>query len=128
MFRIVAEVIVAVMYFVSIYFETWSQTLKEEHALRVFQERVLSRIFGPKRGEVAGDWRKLRNGDLRNLYTSSSIIKMIKSWRMRSAVHVARVWNRDAYRLLMITPEGKRPPGRPRRRRMGSIRMDLREI
>jgi hypothetical protein len=98
------------MYFVSIYFVTWSQTLREEHALRVFEERVLSRIFGPKSDEVAGEWRKLLSGDLRNLYTSPSIIRMIKSWRMRSALHVARVRNSDAYRVLVGTPEGKRPP------------------
>jgi hypothetical protein len=62
--------------------ETWSLTLREEHRLRVFENRVLRRIFGPKRDEVTGDWRKLHNEELRRLYSSPSIIRMIKSRRM----------------------------------------------
>jgi hypothetical protein len=66
--------------------ETWSLTSKEEHRLRVFENRVLRRIFGPKRDEVTGEWRKLHNGELRDLYSSPSIIRIIKSRRMRWAV------------------------------------------
>jgi hypothetical protein len=71
--------------------ETWSLTLREEHRLRVFENRVLRRIFGPKRDEVIGGWRKLYNEELHNLYRSSSIIRIIKSRRMRWAVHVVRM-------------------------------------
>jgi hypothetical protein len=71
--------------------ETWSLTLREEHRLRVFENRVLRRIFGRKRDEVTGGWRKLHNEELHNLYSSTSIIKMIKSRRMRWAGHVARM-------------------------------------
>jgi hypothetical protein len=70
-------------------FETWSLTLGEEHRLRVFENRVLRRIFGPKRDEVVGDWRKLDDGELHNLYCSPSIIRIFKSRRMRWAEHVA---------------------------------------
>jgi hypothetical protein len=74
--------------------ETWSLSLKEEHRLRVFENRVLRRIFGPKRDEVTGEWRKFHNGELRDLYSSPSIIRMIKSRRMRWAGHVARMGRR----------------------------------
>jgi hypothetical protein len=69
--------------------ETWSLTLREEHRLRVFENRVLWRIFGPMRDEVMGDWRKLHNEDLHNLYSLPNIIRMIKSRRMKWAGHVA---------------------------------------
>jgi hypothetical protein len=69
--------------------ETWSLILGEEHRLRVFENRVLRRIFGPKRNEMVGSWRKLHNEELYNLYCSPSIIRMIKSRRMRWAGHVA---------------------------------------
>jgi hypothetical protein len=83
----------------------------------VFENRVLRRIFGPKRDEVTGEWRKLHNEELHDLYSSSSIIRMIKSRRMRWAGHVARIGvKRNAYRLLVGKPEGKRPLGRARRR------------
>jgi hypothetical protein len=107
---------------------TWSLTLREEHGLRVFENRVLRRIIGPKRDEVPGDWRKLHNEELYNLYSSPNIIRMIKSRRMRWAGHVAQMrMKRSGYSILMGTPEG-RPLGRPRRRWEDNIKIDLREI
>jgi hypothetical protein len=95
---------------------------------RVFENRVLRRIFGPKRDEVTGRWRKLHNEELHNLYFSPSIIRMIKSRRMRWAGHVARMGEtRNAYRILVGKPEGKRPLGRPRHRWVDNIKMDHRE-
>jgi hypothetical protein len=85
--------------------------------VRVFENRVLRRISGPKRDEVTGEWRKFLNEELRDLYSSPSIIRTVKSRRMRWASHVARMGKkRNAYRLLVGKPEGKRPLGRPRRR------------
>jgi hypothetical protein len=99
--------------------EIWSLTLKEKHRLRVFENRVLRRIFGPKWDKVTAEWRKLHNEELRNLFSSPSIIRIIKSRRMRWAAHVARIGEkRIAYRLLVGKPEGKIPLGRPRRRWM----------
>jgi hypothetical protein len=90
---------------------------------------VLRRIFGPKWDEVMGEWRKLHNEELRDLYSSPSIIRIIKSRRMRWAGHVARMGaKRNAYRLLVGKTEGKRPLGRPRRRWVDNIRMDLGEV
>jgi hypothetical protein len=95
----------------------------------LFENRVLRRIFGPKRDEVKGSWRKLRNEELHNLYSSPSIIRMIKSRRMRWAGHVARMTGKsNAYRILVEKPEGKRSLGRPRRRWMDNIKMDLRDV
>jgi hypothetical protein len=71
--------------------ETWSLTLREEHRLRVFENRTLRSIFGPKRDEVKGDWRKLLNEELHNFYSSRSIIRVIKSRKTRWAGHVARM-------------------------------------
>jgi hypothetical protein len=83
----------------------------------VFENRVLRRIFGPKEDEVTGEWRKLHNEELRNLYSSPSKIRIIKSRKMRWAAHVARMGRkRNAYRLLIGKPEGRRPLGKPRRR------------
>jgi hypothetical protein len=94
--------------------------------VRVFENRVLRRIFGPKRDEVMGGWSKLHNEELHNLYSSPSIIRIIKSRRMRWAGHVARMGDkRNVYRLLIGKPEGKRPLGRPRRRWIDNIKMDL---
>jgi hypothetical protein len=90
---------------------------------RVLENKVLRRIFGPKRVEVTGGWRKLHNEELRDLYSSPSIIRIIKSRRMRRAVHVARMGDkRNACRLLVGKQDGKRPLGRPRRR---NIKMDF---
>jgi hypothetical protein len=88
--------------------ETWSLTLSMEHRLRVFENRVLERIFGPTRDEVTGGWRKLHNEELRDLYSSPSIIRMLKSRRMKWAGHAERMGERrNAYRLLVGKPEEK---------------------
>jgi hypothetical protein len=109
--------------------ETLSRTLREDHRLRVFENRVLRRIFGPKRDDVTGEWRKLHNEELHNLHSSPDINRQVKSRRMRWAGHVARTGEeRKVYKVLVRKPEGKRPLGRPRRRWEDGIRMDLREI
>ncbi|KAJ4443868.1 hypothetical protein ANN_05655 [Periplaneta americana] len=109
--------------------ETWTFTLREEHRLRVFENKVLRKIFGAKRDEVTGEWRKLHNTELHALYSSPDIIRNIKSRRLRWAGHVARMGeSRNAYRVLVGRPEGKRPLGRPRRRWEDNIKMDLREV
>jgi hypothetical protein len=108
--------------------ETWSVTLGEEHRQRVFENRVLRKIFGPKR-EEDGWGRKLHNDELHNLYSSPNIVKVIKSRRMRWTGHVARMGEgRDVYRVLVGRFEGKRPLGRPRHRWEDNVKMDLREI
>jgi hypothetical protein len=108
--------------------ETWSLTLREEHRLRVSENRVLRRMFGPKRDEATGEWRKLHNEELHILYSSPNIIRQIKSRKMRWTGHVVRMGEeRNVYRVLMGKPEGERPLGRPRRRWEDWIRMDLRE-
>jgi hypothetical protein len=103
--------------------------LREEHRLRVFENRVLRRIIGPKRDKVTAEWRKLHNEELHILYSSPNIIRQIKSRRIRWAGHVARMGEeRNVYRVLMRKPEGKRLFGRPRRRWADGIRIYLREI
>jgi hypothetical protein len=95
----------------------------------VFENRVLRKIFGPKRNEVTGDWRKVHNEELHDLYSSPSIITIIKLRRMRWTGHVARMGEKgNAYRLLVGKPEGKRPLGRPRCRWVDNIRMDIGEV
>ena len=103
--------------------------LREERKLRVFENMVLRRIFGPRRDEVTGEWRRLLNEELNDLYSSPNIVRVIKSRRMRWAGHVARMGEeRGAYRVLVGKPKGKRPLGRPRRRWVDNIRMDLQEV
>jgi hypothetical protein len=95
--------------------ETWSLTVREEHKLRVFENRVFRRIFGPKRDGVMGGWRKLYNEELHNLYSSPGIIRIIKPRRMRWVGHVVRMGEkRNVNRLLVGKPEGKRSLGRRR--------------
>jgi hypothetical protein len=95
----------------------------------VFENRVLRRIIGPKRDEVTGEWRKLYNEELHNLYLSPDIIRQVKSRRMRWVGHVARMGEeRKLYKVLVGKPEGKRPHRKPRRRWEDGIRMDLRVI
>jgi hypothetical protein len=95
----------------------------------MFENRVLRKIFGRKRDEVTGEWRKLQNEELRDLYSSRSIIRIIKPRNMRWAGHVARMGvKRNTYRLLMGNAEVKRPLRRPRHRWEDNIRMDLREV
>jgi hypothetical protein len=102
---------------------------REEHRLRVSENRVLRRIFGPKRDEVTGERRKLPHEELHNLYSSPDIIRQVKSRRMRWAGHVARMGEeKKVYKVLVGKPEGRRPLGRPRRRWEDGVRMDLRKI
>ena len=104
----------------------WSQTLREEHRLRVFEKRVLRRIFGPKRDGVTGEWRKLHNEELNDLYCSPNIVWVIKSRRMRWAGHVARIEEgRGVQKVLVGKTEEKSPLGRSRRRWEDNINMDL---
>jgi hypothetical protein len=107
--------------------ETWSLSLREEHRLRFFENRMLRRIFGPKR-EKDGSWRKLHNDELHSLYSSPNIVRVIKSKRMRWAGHVARMGEgRGVYRVSVGRLEGKRPLGRTRRRWEDNIKIDIRE-
>jgi hypothetical protein len=95
----------------------------------VFEKRVLRRIFGPKRDEVTGEWRRLHNEELNDLYSSPNIIRVIKSRKIRWAGNVARMGEkRDAYRILVGRPEGRRPLGRSRLRWEDNIKMDLQEV
>ena len=104
----------------------WSLTLREEHRLRVFENRVLRKVFGPKRVEVTGEWRKLHNEELNDLYSSPNIVRVVKSRRMRWAGHVARMGeDRVVHRVLVGKPEGKRPLGRSRRRWEDNIKINL---
>jgi hypothetical protein len=94
----------------------------------VFQNRVLRRIFGPKRDEVTGEWRKLHNEELQNLYSSSDIIRQVKANEVGRACGTHGREGRKVYKVLVRNPEGKRPLGRPRRKWEDGIRMDLGEI
>ena len=96
---------------------------------RVSENRMLRRIFWPKRDEVTGEWRKLHNEELNYLYCSHNIVRVIESRRMRWAGHAARMGEvRGVYRVLVWKPEGKRPLGRPRRRWEDNIKMDLQKV
>jgi len=109
--------------------DTRSLTLREEHSLRVFGNRVLTRIFGPKRDEETGEWRKIYKEELNDLHCLSNIVRVIKSRRMRWAGHVARMGERrGVYRVLVGKPEGKRPLGRPRSRWDENITMDPQDM
>ena len=95
----------------------------------MFENKVLRKIFGAKRDDVTGEWRKLHNAELHALYFSPNIIRNLKSRRLRWAGHVARMEkSRNAYRVLVGKPKSKRPLGRPRRRSEDNIKMDLREV
>jgi hypothetical protein len=110
-------------------YETWSLTLRVERRLRVFENRVLKRVFGAKRDEVTREWRKLHNEELRDLYSLPHIVRVVKSRRMRWAGHVARMGEgRDVHGVLVGRPEGTRPWGRPRRGWVDNIKMDLQEV
>jgi len=103
--------------------------LREERKWLVFENMVLRGIFGPRRDEVTGEWRRLLNDELNYLYSSPNIVRVIKSRRMRWVGHVARMGEeRGVYRFLVGKPEGKRPLGRARRRWVYTIRMDLQKV
>jgi hypothetical protein len=126
MINIYRNIILPVLLYVC---ETWSLTLREELKLRESENRVLKRIFGPKRGEIRVEWRKLHNEELNDLYSSPIIVRVIKSRRMRCEGHVARMGeSKGLYRILVGRPEGKRPLGRPRRRWKDNINMALQEV
>ena len=109
--------------------EVWSLILREERKLRVFENMVLRRIFGRRRDEVTGEWRRLHKEELNDLYSSPNIVRVIKSRRMRWAGHVARMGEeRGVHRVLVRKPKGKRPLGRTRCRWVDNIRMDLQEV
>jgi hypothetical protein len=109
--------------------KTWSLTLREERKLRVFENRVLRKVYGPKRDEVTGKWRKLHNEELNDLYSLPNIVRVVKSRRMRWAGHAARMGeNSVVHRVLVGKPEEKWLLGRPRRRWKYNIKMDLQKV
>ena len=109
--------------------ETWSLTLREEHRLRMSENKVLRSIFGSKRDEVTGEWRKLPNEELNDLYYSPNIVWAIKSKIIKWAEHVARMGDgRGLYRVLVEKPERKRRLGKRRRTWDDNIKMDLQEV
>jgi hypothetical protein len=107
-------------------FETWSLILREEHRLRVLENRILRRIFGPRRDDVTVEWRKLHNEKLNDLYSSPNIVRVVKSRRMRWAGHVERMGERRGlYRVLVRKTEGKGPLLRPKRRWEDNININI---
>jgi hypothetical protein len=109
--------------------ETWSLILREERRMRVFENRVPRRVFGPKRDEATGEWRKIHNEELSDLYSLPNVVRDVKSRRMRWTGNVARMREgRGVHRVLFGKHEGKRPLGRPRRRWEDNIKMDLQEV
>jgi hypothetical protein len=110
-------------------YETWSLILREDRRLRMFKNRLLRRIFEPKRHEVTGEYRKLQNEEHKDLYSSPNIVRVIKSRRMGRTPRVVRMGEvRGVYRVLVGKPEGKGPPGKPRRRWDNNIETDLQEV
>ena len=106
--------------------ETWSLPLLEECTLTVFENRVLRSIFGPKRDKVTGEWRKLHNEELNDLYSSATMTEVVRSRRIRWAGYVPHMGERRAaYSILVGKPEGKSPPGRPRRRWEDNIKINF---
>ena len=111
------------------YLKSWSLTLREERRLRVLENRVLRRVFGPTRDEVTGEWKKLHNEELSDLYFLPNIVRVVKSRGMIWAAHGACMGERrGVHRVLVGKLEGKRPLGRPRRRWEDNIKMDLQEV
>jgi hypothetical protein len=103
--------------------------LREESRLRIFENRMLRRTFEPKRDEITGEWRRLHNEELYDLYFSPNIIRVIKSKRLRWAEHAASIGEkRGAYRLLVVKLDGRRALGKPRRRWQDNIKMDFLEM
>jgi len=108
------------------YLYHFNSTYFTERKLRMFENMVVRRTFGPRRDEVTAEWKRLHNEELNDLYSSSNIVRVIKSRRMRWTGHVACMGEeRGVYRVLVGKPEGRRPLGRPRRRWVDNIRMDL---
>jgi hypothetical protein len=121
--RVYRTVVLPVVLYVR---ESWSVTLRKEQRLRVFENRVLRRIFGAKGNEATREWRRLHNEELNDLYSSQNVIRVIKSRRMRWAGHVAHIGEkRGAYRNLVWRPEERRPLGRQRRKWEDNIKMVL---
>jgi hypothetical protein len=115
--------------FVSYGHETWSLPLREEYRLRVYENRVLRIIFGPKRIEVTREWRELHSEELNEMYSSPNIVWVIKSRRMRWTGHVVCMGDRRGiYRVLVGKTGGKRSLGRPRHRWEDNINIDLQEV
>ena len=103
--------------------------MREERRLRVFENRVLRTVFGPKRDEVTGEWRKLDNEELRDIYSLPNIVRVVKSRKMRWTGHVASMEKgRSVHRVLVGKPERKKPLGRPRHRWGDNIKMDVQEV
>jgi len=103
--------------------------LREERKLRVFENIVLKRIFGPRRDEVTGEWRRLHNEELNDLFSSSNIVLVIKNEQNEMGWECGTYGGgQEVYRVLVGKPDGKRPLGRPRRRWVDNIRMDLQEV
>jgi len=110
-------------------YETWSLILREKRRLRLYENRVLRRIFGPNRNEITGVWRKLYKEALNDLYSSTNVIRVIKSRRMVWAEHVARMGERrDVYGVVVRKPEGRRPLGRAKCTWEDNIKLDLQEV